>query len=168
MLQGGSQKNDAARLMRPGLYPGDPMPSNVSNIVPDPWIRRSFDLAGIQLRVLVVDDNHNAAEALAAYLSFESMECRMAFGGLEAIKIGTDWAPHVIVMDISMPGCNGYEATSALRQDRRTSETIILAFTALNDDAEVRRYLADHSFDGYYQKGLPPSQLVTLLTSFAQ
>jgi two-component system, OmpR family, response regulator len=102
------------------------------------------------------------------HLAFESLECRMAFGGLEAITIGTDWAPHVIVMDISMPGCNGYEATFALRQDRRTSETIILAFTALNDDAEVRKHLADHSFDGYCQKGQPPSKLVTLLMSFAQ
>jgi two-component system, OmpR family, response regulator len=146
------------------------MPSHVSvsKIVPDPWIRRSFDLAGMALRVLVVDDNHNAAEALVAYLSFESMVCRVAFGGLEAITIGTEWTPHVILMDISMPGCNGYEATFALRQDRRTSETIILAFTALNDDAEVHTYLADHSFDGYCQKGQPPSKLVTLLMSFAQ
>ncbi|MFT4439448.1 response regulator [Caballeronia sp. 15715] len=144
------------------------MPSNIHSIAFDPWIRRSFHLGGIQLRVLVVDDNHNAAEALAAYLSFESMECQMAFGGLEAIKIGTDWAPHVILMDISMPGCNGYEATFALRQDRRTSETIILAFTALNDDTELREHLADHSFDGYCQKGQPPSKLVTLLMSFAQ
>jgi len=144
------------------------MPSNVSNIAPDPWIRRSFDLGGIQLRVLVVDDNHNAAEAMAAYLAFESMECRIAFGGLEAITIGIEWAPHVILMDISMPGCNGYEATFALRQDRRTSGTIILAFTALNDDAEVRKHLTDHSFDGYCQKGQPPSQLVTLLMSFVQ
>jgi two-component system OmpR family response regulator len=144
------------------------MPSNIRNIASDPWIRRSFDLGGIQLRVLVVDDNHNAAEALAAYLSFERIECQMAFGGLEAIKTGTDWAPHVILMDISMPGCNGYEATFALRQDRRTSETIILAFTALNDDTELREHLANHSFDGYCQKGQPPSKLVTLLMSFAQ
>jgi two-component system OmpR family response regulator len=162
------QNNDAARLMRPGLYPGDHMPSYLSKMAPDPWIRRSFDLGGMELRVLVVDDNHNAAEALVAYLSFESMVCRVAFGGLEAITIGTEWAPHVILMDISMPGCNGYEATFALRQDRRTSGSIILAFTALNDDAEVRKHLADHSFDGYCQKGQPPSKLVTLLMSFAQ
>jgi two-component system OmpR family response regulator len=96
------------------------------------------------------------------------MVCRVAFGSLEAITIGTEWIPHVILMDISMPGCNGYEATFVLRQGRRTSETIILAFTALNDDAEVRKYLADHSFDGYCQKGHPPGQLVTLLMSFAQ
>ena len=92
----------------------------------------------------------------------------MAFGGWEAITIGTDWAPYVIVMDISMHGCNGCEATSASRQDRRTSGTVIVAFAALSDDTEVRKYLADHSFDGYCQKGQPPSKLVTLLMSFVQ
>jgi CheY-like chemotaxis protein len=60
----------------------------------------TFDLSGLQLRVLVVDDNHNAAEAMAAYLSFENMTCRVAVGGLEAVTIGTGWAPHVILMDI--------------------------------------------------------------------
>jgi len=118
------------------------------------------------LRVLVVDDNQNAAEAMAAYLSFESMECRSAFGGLEAIAIGTHWAPHVILMDISMPDCNGYEATFALRQDRRTSGTVIVAFTALSDDGDVRKHLVDHSFDGYSQKGQSPSKLVALVMSF--
>jgi hypothetical protein len=54
------------------------MPSNVIKIASHPWTKRNFDLGGIQLRVLVVDDNHNAAEALAAYLSFESMVCRVA------------------------------------------------------------------------------------------
>ena len=118
------------------------------------------------LRVLVVDDNQNAAEAMAAYLSFESMECRSAFGGLEAIAIGTHWAPHVILMDISTPDCNGYEATFALRQDRRTSGTVIMAFTALSDDGDVRKHLVDHSFDGYSQKGQSPSKLVALVMSF--
>jgi len=118
------------------------------------------------LRVLVVDDNRNAAEAMASYLSFENMQCRVAFGGFEAIAIGTHWAPHVILMDISMPECNGYEATFALRQDKRTSGTIILAFTALNDDGDVRKHLVDHLFDGYSQKGQPPSKLATLVMSF--
>lgn len=142
------------------------MPTIVTKIASHPWTRRSFDLRGKPLRVLVVDDNHNAAEAMASYLSFESMESRVAFGGLEAITVGTHWAPHVILMDISMPECNGYEATFALRQDQRTSGTIILAFTALNDDGDVRKHLVDHSFDGYSQKGQPPSKLVVLVKSF--
>jgi two-component system OmpR family response regulator len=143
------------------------MPIILSKIASHPWTRRSIDVGGRQPRVLVVDDNHNAAEAMAAFLSFESMTCRVAFGGLEAISVGTDWAPHVILMDISMPECNGYEATLALRGDQRTSGTVILAFTALNDDAEVRKHLDDQSFDGYCQKGQAPGKLVALVMSFA-
>jgi PleD family two-component response regulator len=93
------QKHDAARGMRLGLYPGDQMHSNLIKIASHPWTKSSFGHGGIQLRVLVVDDNHNAAEAMAAYLPFESIACRVAFGGLEAITIATDWAPHVILMD---------------------------------------------------------------------
>ena len=60
------------------------------------------------------NDNQNAATAMASYLSFERRDCRVAFGGLDAIEIGTNWAPHVILMDISMPECNGYEASCCL------------------------------------------------------
>jgi two-component system OmpR family response regulator len=141
-------------------------PSNAIKLASHPRTRRSFDLAGMPLRVLVVDDNKNAAEAMASYLSFESMECRVAFGGLEAIAIGTRWAPHVILMDISMPECNGYEATFALRMDHRTKGTVILAFTALDNDGEVRKHLVDHSFDGYSQKGQSPIKLAALVWSF--
>ena len=82
------------------------------------------------LRVLVVDDNQNAAEALAAYLTYEGMECRMAHGGAEAINTATEWIPDIIIMNISMPELNGVEATCALRRDLRTGSIIVIAFTA--------------------------------------
>jgi two-component system, OmpR family, response regulator len=122
--------------------------------------------AAPKLRILVVDDNHNAAEALAAYLSFEKVDSRTAFGGLEAISIGSAWLPHAIAMDISMPECNGVQAALALRQDGRTSGIAIIAFTAL-DEAEVCRHLTDQEFDGYCQKGQSPANLLALVMTFA-
>jgi len=69
-----------------------------------------------------------------------------------------------------MPDCNGYEATFALRQDQRTSETVIVAFTALNDDGDVRKHIVehivDHLFGGYSQKGQSLGKLVALVMSF--
>jgi CheY-like chemotaxis protein len=85
------------------------------------------------LRVLVVDDNENAAEAIAAYLSLGTAECRIALGGAQAIELGAVWLSHIIVMDISMPDINGIEATLALRRDLRTHNIIIVAFTALDE-----------------------------------
>jgi two-component system OmpR family response regulator len=131
-----------------------------------PWTGRRINLGDAELRILIVDDNQNAAEALAAYLSFEKTDCRTAFGGLQAISVGVAWSPHVILMDISMPDCNGFEAALALRQDPRTCEIAIIAFTAL-DETEVLRHLTDHDFDGYFQKGQPPTHLLALISKFA-
>jgi len=111
------------------------------------WTNRSIDICTDQMRVLVVDDNHVAAEALEMVLALESIECRTAFGGFEAIPIAIAWMPHAIIMDISMPGGTGIEAALILRQDERTSAIAILAFTAL-DEAEVRRHLVGDEFDG--------------------
>ncbi|OTP72826.1 MULTISPECIES: response regulator [Burkholderiaceae] len=129
------------------------------------WTARHVAVGEIQPRVLVVDDNANAAQALAAYLSFENVECRVAFGGVEAISMATHWLPHVIVMDISMPECNGFQVAFALRNDERTCGIAIIAFTAL-DESEVRRHLIDNEFDGYCQKGQPPTKLFGLVTNF--
>lgn len=130
-----------------------------------PWTARRVVVYNEPFRVLVVDDNKNAAEAMAAYLAFERMECRVAFGGVEAISIATAWVPHVIIMDISMPDCTGFEASLALRRDQRTSGIAIIAFTAL-DETEVLRHLTDHEFDGYCQKGQPPTHLLALISKF--
>jgi CheY-like chemotaxis protein len=142
------------------------MQSNANKSISHALTKSRVELCGAQLRILVVDDNHNAAEALAAYLSFENVDSRTAFGGLEAISIGSAWLPHAIAMDISMPECNGVQAALALRQDGRTSGIAIIAFTAL-DEAEVCRHLTDQEFDGYCQKGQSPANLLALVMTFA-
>jgi CheY-like chemotaxis protein len=79
--------------------------------------------------------------------------------------MGPVWQPDVILMDISMPDLNGFEATAALRRDLRTSNTVIIAFTAL-DEPEVLRHLTHQTFDGYCQKGQPPAALIALIKHF--
>ncbi|GAB5098035.1 response regulator [Caballeronia sp. HLA56] len=126
------------------------------------WTNRRIAVHSERLRVLVVDDHALAAEALAAALAFEDIDCRTAFNGFDAIAIGIAWVPHAIVMDVSMPGCSGFEAALALRNDQRTNHVSIVAFTAL-DESEVLRHVVDSEFDGYCQKGQPPASLVALL-----
>ena len=121
-----------------------------------PWTTRRVALNGAITRVLIVDDNANGALALAAYLTLDGMICRTAFGGREAIVIGTAWTPHVILMDISMPECNGFDATRVLRQEPRTESIAIVAHRAL-DETEVRLQATADEFDGYVQKGRPAS-----------
>lgn len=113
--------------------------SDLVSRTPRPWTNRRAALNGDRLRLLVVDDNRNAALAMGAYLSVEAVEARAVFGGLEAIDMVRAWTPRVILMDITMPHCDGYEATHALRQDPRTGQVVIIAHTAL-DETEVRRH----------------------------
>jgi two-component system OmpR family response regulator len=131
------------------------------------WTDRRIPTYTEPLRALIVDDNENGAEALAAYLSLESIECRIALGGAQAIETAAAWLPDVIIMDISMPVLNGFEATLALRRDLRTGNIVIIAFTAL-DEADVLRHLAHKTFDGYCQKGQPPETLVSLIDLFGR
>jgi two-component system OmpR family response regulator len=138
--------------------------SELFHRAPRPWTLRRVHLDGAPLRVMLVDDNQNAALAMAAYLSLENIEARAVFGGVEAIDTGREWAPHVILMDICMPDCNGFEAARALRQDPRTGAIALIAHTAL-DEAEVHRKVTGDEFDGYAQKGWPPGQLLTLITA---
>lgn len=129
------------------------------------WTDRHNAPDSPRARVLVVDDHINAAEGVAAWLDSETLECRVAFGGAEAIRTASEWKPNVILMDISMPGCNGYQAARALRNDCRTQKIAIVAYTAL-DESEVRRHLTDHEFDAFCQKGQGASGLPALIHRF--
>jgi len=137
----------------------------LKNSLARPWTERHVPNHTQPLRVLIVDDYKDGAEALAAYLSFKAMECRIALGGRQAIELATAWQPDVIIMDISMPGIDGFEATLALRRDLRAGNTVIIAFTAL-DEADVLGHLSHPTFDGYCQKGQPPDVLVALIWFF--
>ncbi|SAL21936.1 response regulator receiver protein [Caballeronia sordidicola] len=131
------------------------------------WTGRKVTSGVDRFRVLVVDDNQDAADALAMYLEFENLELRTAYGGKQAVDVAIAWTPHVVVMDISMPECNGYEAAKLIRAHAHTSHVAMIAFTAF-DEHEVRRHLTDHEFDAYCQKGEPPSRLVALLARLTE
>ncbi len=140
----------------------------LKNTLSRAWTDRRFPLTYAEpLRVLIVDDNKNGAEALASYLSLDTMECQIALSGAQAIEMATAWIPDIIVMDISMPVLSGIEATRALRRDLRTGSIVIITFTAL-DESEVLRYILHPTFDGYCQQGQSPEVLVTLIDSFGR
>ena len=123
--------------------------------------QRRVDLEGKGMRILVVDDNQNSADALAAYITSEDIECRIAIGGARAVAAAEDWLPDLIIMDVSMPEMNGVEAALLLRNHETTKGIAMIAFTAL-DVSDVKRLMTDHEFDGYFQKGQPPADLLAL------
>lgn len=113
-------------------------------------------------RVLVVDDNSNAADALAAYLASDQQKVIAVYGGAAAIAATCVWKPDVVLLDISMPHIDGFAVAKVIRSSHQTSSAIVIALTAL-DEAFVKKNSKDFDFDAYCQKGLFLDSLTSLL-----
>ena len=90
-------------------------------------------------RVLVADDNEDAAASLARVLTLLGNEVRTARDGLEAIAMAETFHPEIVLMDVAMPRMNGYEATRRLRAQPGGDALIIVALTGWGLDADRER-----------------------------
>lgn len=81
--------------------------------------------------VLVVDDHQDAREMYAEYLQFSGFRVVEASSGTEAVARAIDDHPDVIVMDLSLPGMDGWEATRRIKADDRTRDIPVLAHRPL-------------------------------------
>jgi two-component system, cell cycle response regulator DivK len=79
--------------------------------------------------VLIVDDFEDNREMYAQYLRFHGYEIAEADNGQEALKQATALRPDVIVMDLSLPGMDGWEATRRLKQEPLTRDIPVIALT---------------------------------------
>src|SRR5688572_5999844 len=77
---------------------------------------------GNKMRVLVVDDFDDAREMYAEYLEFVGFEVDTASNGREAVEKAQDGEPDIILMDLSLPIMDGWEATRLIKQDARTRD----------------------------------------------
>ena len=80
-------------------------------------------------RVLLVDDYPDAREMYSEYLQFSGFDVIEAANGMEALQRAADEAPDIILMDLSLPVMDGWEATRRLKADRRTAEIPVVALT---------------------------------------
>lgn len=85
-------------------------------------------------RVLVVDDNVDAAEILQMLLEYHSFEVRIASNGADALAIACDFHPHVTCSDLDMPIMSGFDLASSLRKSDYCHNTYLVAMTGLNTD----------------------------------
>jgi signal transduction histidine kinase/ActR/RegA family two-component response regulator len=118
--------------------------------------------AGDRLRVLVVDDNHDAAETLAAIMSLKGHTVATAFDGATALEEASRFQPQVVLLDIGMPGMNGYEVARELRAREGTRSTIIVALTGYGQP-EDRARAAEAGFTDHLTKPISPENLLALL-----
>ena len=109
-------------------------------------------------RVLVVDDNIDAAESTAAFLRLEGHEVKAVHDGLQALSSLKVFDPHVVVLDIGLPGLDGYAVARQLRERGDTSHVLLIALTGYGQK-EDRQRAADAGFDYHYVKPADPREI---------
>jgi two-component system, cell cycle response regulator DivK len=82
------------------------------------------------ISVLVVDDYDDGRELVVEYLSFRGFVVHAASGGAEAVEIARTVKPQIVLMDLSMPGLDGWDATRLLKNDPETQAITVIALTA--------------------------------------
>src|ERR1700736_6481332 len=84
---------------------------------------------GLRQRILVVDDNVDAAESLGTMLAYSGHDVRVAHGGVEALSAAREFAPNVMILDLGMPEMEGYAVARAVRSDPRFATTRLIALS---------------------------------------
>lgn len=123
------------------------------------------DHSGSELegRILVVDDLPDAATSLAVVCQLYGADARVARDGIEALAMGATFLPHVVLMDITMPKMNGYEAARRLRAESWGKSVVLIALTGWGRRTDIEA--AERAgFDGHLLKPVDAEALVRLIT----
>ena len=116
------------------------------------------------LRILVVDDNRDAADSLAMLLRTSGNDIRTAYDGAEAVQVANDFEPEVVLLDIGLPNMDGHEVAQRIRQEPWGRRTCLIAVTGWSDEADRARSRAA-GFDHHLVKPLDTGHLAQLLGS---
>lgn len=116
----------------------------------------------IACRVLVVDDNRDAASTTAMCLEIAGHQVRTVHDGLQALALAPTFAPDVVVLDIGLPGLDGYAVAARLRALPQTAGALMIAVTGYGREAE-RQQALDAGFDAHLVKPAEPVKLAELI-----
>lgn len=116
------------------------------------------------LHVLVVDDNHDAATSMALFVRMWGYEVRTAHDGEGALVAVDAFGPDVILLDIGLPGLDGYEVASRLKANPSTERITLIAVSGYGQE-EDRRHMREAGFTHTFVKPLDPALLREILAS---
>jgi signal transduction histidine kinase/CheY-like chemotaxis protein len=131
---------------------------------PKPPERPLDSPAASRARVLVVDDNQDVAMTLAALVRHSGHEVRLAYDGPAALELAKDYRPDLILVDIGLPGMNGYEVARKLRGELGLTQSLLAALTGYGQE-EDRRRSVEAGFDQHLIKPIRPETLTGLLSA---
>jgi CheY-like chemotaxis protein len=118
------------------------------------------------LRVLAVDDNRDAADALAMMLDLQGHQARTACDGHSALQVAGAFKPDVVLLDLAMPGLDGYQVADLLRKQAQGAPPALIALTGFGQEEHLRRS-KEAGFTNYLIKPVDPNVLAKMLDSLA-
>jgi two-component system, OmpR family, response regulator len=119
------------------------------------------------LRVLVVDDNEDAADSLGLLLRLWGHEARVAYDGAEALEAARAFRPDCLFLDIALPGMDGYQLARQLREEPALARAKLVALSAYSNDEHVAR-VKEAGFDHQLIKPADPSEVEGLLKMLSE
>src|SRR5581483_7639752 len=117
------------------------------------------------LRVLIVEDNRDAAEMLNSMLVTWGQETRIAYDGQEGLQAAAEFLPHVVLLDIGLPQLNGYDVARRIREESWGGQMALVALTGWGQDADRQRSKAA-GIDLHLIKPIEPAALKNVLAGF--
>jgi PAS domain S-box-containing protein len=111
-------------------------------------------------RVLIADDNLDSAEMLSMFFNGEGMDTAIAHDGIEAVEIAASFRPHLVCLDLGMPGMDGLEAASRIRKNN--PEVVLVAISGWAGE-EDRKLSKAAGFDAHLAKPAAPGDLREIL-----
>ena len=154
----GADRGTEFEICLPLLHETDPARDEPRTSAPPP--------TAIGQRILVVDDNVDAAESLTSLLRVWGHDVQMVHDGSAALELAPAWVPSVIFLDIGMPGMDGFEVAQRLRRMPMLERTFLIALTGFGGDQDKSR--ADQAgFNRHVTKPVDPAVLLTLIADFA-
>lgn len=116
---------------------------------------------GRSRRVLIIEDNRDAAELLAMCLAAEGIESLLAHDGVSGLDVARRHRPDVVVCDIGLPGLDGYGVAEALRKEPGFEDCLLVALTGYEDEEA----LAEQA--GFDRRITKPANVESLLALLA-
>ena len=115
-------------------------------------------------RILVVDDNVDAATMLALLLTLHQHQTEVAHDGVTALSIAESFRPNVVLLDIGLPQLNGYDVCRRIREQSWSKDLVIIALTGWGQESDCRQS-RDAGFDHHLVKPVDHTTLLALLAS---
>jgi PAS domain S-box-containing protein len=118
------------------------------------------------LRVLVVDDSEDTTELLGTLLEMAGHSIQVAHTGPSALEVAASFRPDAVILDIGLPGLDGYQVAQRLREDPALRSMTLIAATGYGQEEDLRRS-REVGFDQHLVKPIDPGELQRLLAELA-